>query len=111
MKILEHSKFSSLIMLLAMGAGIAASPASHANCDDTEILKADMKQHLAELCDAAETGDSGAMYWLGLAYIEGHVLDDYDQGVAWLKKAAFRGNEEAQRMYEFISSAEVGPGC
>ena len=69
------------------------------------------RDHLFELCEAAEQGDPGAMYWLGLAYIEGVVLNDYDRGLAWLKKAKFAGNQEAGRLYDFISSAEIGPGC
>ena len=51
------------------------------------------------------------MYWLGLAYIEGQILNDYDKGLGWLKMASFHGNKEAQRMYEFITSAQIGPGC
>lgn len=111
MKILNNKKVTSMVLPLAVSAGVMASPSSYADCDKAEVLKVDAERHVAELCDAAKTGDSGAMYWLGLAYIEGQVLDDYDRGVAWLKKAAFRGNKEAERMYEFISSAEVGPGC
>jgi TPR repeat protein len=104
-------KLTSMVLSLAVSAGVIASPYSYADCHEAETLKAEAEKHVAELCDAAKSGDPGAMYWLGLAYIEGHVLDDYDQGIAWLKKAAFRGNREAERMYEFISSAQVGPGC
>ena len=48
------------------------------------------------------------MYWLGLAYIEGKVLNDYEQGVAWLKETARLGNIEAARMYEFMENAFSG---
>lgn len=111
MKIIENLKLTSVVLPLAVIAGVVASPSSYAHCHEAHPLKPEAEKHLAELCDAAESGDPGAMYWLGLAYLEGHVLNDYDQGVAWLKKAAFRGNREAERMYEFISSAQVGPGC
>ena len=111
MKTLKNRTVTSMVLPLAVSAGLMSSPSSYADCDKAEVLRADAERHLAELCDAARKGDSGAMYWLGLAYIEGQVLDDYDRGIAWLQKAAFRGNKEAERMVEFISSAEVGPGC
>ena len=100
-----------MILPLAVSAGILASPSSHADCHEADVLKTEAEVRLTDLCDAAKSGDAGAMYWLGMAYIEGQILNDYDRGVAWLRKASFRGNEEAARMYEFISSAEVGPGC
>ena len=102
---------ASGILLSAAVTGAASSVGAAADCRDLEILQQQAANHVAELCDAARKGDTGAMYWLGLAYLEGQILNDYDRGLAWLKKAAFRGNEEAQRMYDFISSAEVGPGC
>ena len=71
----------------------------------------DLQDRLHELCQAAREGDPGAMYSLGLAYIEGVVVDDYDKGVAWLKKASFAGNSEATKLYEFIGNAQIGPGC
>jgi TPR repeat protein len=111
MKILENKNVRSVILPLAASSGLVIGPSSRADCHNIAPLKAEAVAHLAELCDAAHAGDAGAMYWLGLAYIEGEVLNDYDRGLAWLKKASFRGNEEAARMYEFISSAQVGPGC
>lgn len=111
MKVRNNMKVTSLILPLAVSAGVLASPSSHADCHKADARKAEAEAHLTGLCDAAKSGDAEAMYWLGMAYIEGRILNDYDRGVAWLKKASFRGNEEAARMYEFISSAEVGPGC
>lgn len=111
MKILENNKVRSTILPLAASSAFVVGHPSYADCQEIEPLKVEAASHLAELCDAAHAGDVGAMYWLGLAYIEGQVLNDYDRGLAWLKKASFRGNEEAKRMYEFISSAQIGPGC
>ena len=111
MKILKNKKARSMILPLAATYGLSISSSSYAECHEIEPLQAEAEAHLDELCDAAHAGDVGAMYWLGLAYIEGHVLNDYDRGLAWLKKASFRGNKEAKRMYEFISSAQIGPGC
>lgn len=111
MNFLHNKKVTSMVLPLAVSASVIASPASYADCREDEPLRTESKRHIEELCDAAHTGDVGAMYWLGLAYIEGQVLNDYDEGLAWLKKASFRGNEEAKRMYEFISSAQIGPGC
>lgn len=111
MKILENKKVRSTILPLAASSGLVVASPSYADCQEIEPLRAEAEAHLAELCEAAHAGDAGAMYWLGLAYIEGKVLNDYDRGLAWLKKASFRGNDEAKRMYEFISSAQIGPGC
>lgn len=111
MKIFENKKAKSMILSLAASSGLAVSPSSCADCHDIGPLKAEPEVHLDELCNAAHAGDAGAMYWLGLAYIEGRVLNNYDRGLDWLKKASFRGNEEAKRMYEFITSAQIGPGC
>lgn len=101
------SAIAPLALLSASGTPQAASADE---CHDV-LTEERERDHLFELCEAAEQGDAGAMYWLGLAYIEGVLLNDYDRGLAWLKKASFAGNEQATRLYEFISSAEIGPGC
>lgn len=108
MKRNEDNLFGSFFRI-AVSVGVVSSTPCSAKCHDTEVLKAEA--HLAQLCEAAERGNVDAMYWLGLAYLDGQVLDNYDKGLAWLKKAAFRGNHEADQMYEFINSAQIGPGC
>ena len=106
-------RFLSACSVLPLAFMTAAPPAPASHGDECfHVLDQDKERdHLFDMCEAAGQGDAGAMYWLGLAYIEGVVLNDYDKGVSWLKKAAYAGNEEASRLYEFISSAEVGPGC
>lgn len=111
MKYPRGARSGSFIIPLAASASIVGGPSVLADCHDAEVRKAESLNHIRELCAAAESGNAGAMYWLGLAYIEGQVLNDYDKGLRWLKKASFRGNEEAQRVYDFISSAEIGPEC
>lgn len=49
----------------------------------------------------AEKGNSGCMYYLGLMYYEGEVVDvDWDMAREWLDKAAEAGNEKAQQFIE-----------
>lgn len=111
---IERPGSSSLILPLALLSMSAMASASHANeCLDirSECQQPEQRDHLIKLCEAAKSGNAGAMYWLGLAYIEGVVLKDYDKGVEWLKKASFAGNQDASRLYEYIDSAQIGPGC
>lgn len=104
-----RSAFS--ILPLALFSVTPPVPASHGDECFHVLDENKHRDYLFDMCESAKQGDAGAMYWLGLAYIEGVVLNDYDKGVSWLKKAAYAGNKEASRLYEFISSAEVGPGC
>lgn len=91
---------------------ILAGPTAAAATDCFDVMGSSIKRdHIFDLCEAAEKGDPGAMYWLGVAFIEGVVVADYDRGVFWLRKATRAGNKEAERLYNFIDSAQIGPGC
>ena len=106
------SKHCFVTRALVASLALSLGPSAVAATDCYDVLDiSSTRDHIFALCEAAENGDLGAMYWLGVAFIEGAVVSDYDQGISWLKRASFAGNAYAQRLYEFISSAEIGPGC
>ena len=54
-------------------------------------------QDIAKTKTAADQGDSGAQYNLGVIYYHGQgVRQDYDEAVKWFRKAADQGHASAQ---------------
>ncbi|QLQ32705.1 MAG: sel1 repeat family protein [Candidatus Thiothrix singaporensis] len=55
-------------------------------------------QDINQVKNAANQGDAGAMYELGMAYLgtTGMVDEDYKQGLSWLTKSAEKGDSLAQ---------------
>jgi len=100
---------SSLMLTAVGGAPIGADAQSN---DLTNATAVQYKRSVISIKAAASRGDAEAMYLLAMLHVEGKIAEaDYDEGIAWLRKSARKGNRDAQRMYAFMDSAFSGEGC
>ncbi len=71
-----------------------------AACSDNGLVVRDYKfdsQDINQVKSAANQGDAGAMYELGMNYMGTGMLDeDFNQGMTWLTKSAEKGDTLAQ---------------
>lgn len=69
-------------------------------CSDNGLVVRDYKfdsQDINQVKSAANQGDAGAMYELGMNYMGTGMLDeDFNQGMSWLTKSAEKGDTLAQ---------------
>ena len=100
---------SSLVLTAFAGAPIGADAQSN---DLTNASAVQSKRSVISIKAAASRGDAEAMYLLAMLHVEGKIAEaNYDEGIAWLRKSARKGNRDAQRMYAFMDSAFSGEGC
>lgn len=80
----------SVIFIMAFGL---------ASCADTETRE----QKFANIRLAAQKGDAGAQYNLGLMYEQGYgVIPDMREAAAWFEKSAENGEANAQYRLGFL---------
>ena len=98
---------------VAFAAYIGAPIQGRAADDGIKKVSEDEKPpSVIKLQTAASRGNPEAMYELAMLHVEGGIPNaDYDQGIRLLKKAAAKGNQDAQRMYAFMDNAFSGEGC
>ena len=69
---------------------------------------------ISELLQKAEAGDAEAQCQLGICFYDSAKTEkDLEKAIYWLRKAAWRGNADAQNRLHFSGSAAVafrGPG-
>lgn len=71
------------------------------NGDEEEGIEADPVKSVYWFKKLADTGDSSAMFNLGLFYAKGHGVErDFRQAADWMEKAAEAGDDDAPRLVD-----------
>jgi len=61
---------------------------------------------------AAERGSAEAQFRLANMYLDcEHVINDDDEAMKWLNRAAAKGHQQAAFLYEYLLNSEFEVGC
>ncbi|MGL1864110.1 MAG: sel1 repeat family protein [Pseudodesulfovibrio sp.] len=89
----------AIILITTLAAGCIAGQVSQRRGDKAYLLS-DYETAAAEYTEAAASGNSDAMYHLGVMYAEGQgMAKDLTQGASLMRDAAELGQTDAQLMY------------
>ena len=96
-----------LLMLIVVLIVSSAVPAVAAPFEEAQAAyeKADYTTAVAWYRKAAEQGDAGGQYSLGLMYFDGHgVPQDFAQAHMWFNLAAAQGDAEAAKSRDRVAA-------
>ncbi|MDQ6962339.1 MAG: tetratricopeptide repeat protein [Mariprofundaceae bacterium] len=85
-----------VVLLLGVSGAIFGFVHNATEVERKQEATTKINQDRTEWLSKAEAGDIESMYQIGLSYAQPSKLQDYEQSLAWLKKASMQNHPKAQ---------------